>query len=1055
MSIYDCSATQGGGIYLDGSQMGFTYSSLNFYNVSADDGAAIWLLNTLAAETKISNVHIENSTTTLSSLLNIDSVNIILTNLTLSGSKGRVIFINNSTLTLNHTLITNHICLETDNQGCFAFVQEISLIIVANFMLKNLVSNFIEDSFSVIDTEIYFSNVALINCTSTADTILVTAVDSKVYLSNSIIQNLTNALIAVTNTELVISNNSFINISSATSYGIIQVTSGLNFLMSFCDCVKVSGKYGGCLSLLAGSSNYFYEITNVVVNSSSAFQGAGIYIQEQSADIINSTFINNNASDGGGGIYFDCVLDGNYSWVILGSYFHSNTANQGGAFHSFRYIPYYDKRCVFSNNTAKYGNDFSGFPIRLSLEIDGKVINCDQTPKECYLRSEITSGQTTPPLVISVLDYYGQKMTLLDGLGFLDLVSSSDGVPVSGNHSFENFTENSAPYRSEAVFTGVKTQRSSNGSFSFLEAVIQSQPPSNAWIKVKSDLIPSYFDDLIPNNTFFNWKDRSTGDYNFIFKVYFRECVSGEVYFNNATECNVCPKGKYSFSPSDTDCKTCPITAECDGGNSFSLHTGYWRPNNESDDVYDCNILTDSCLGGVNSSCLNGYDGVLCGSCIYNNQQQFFKKGMYFCEECGNVWIYIIIVVFVVIAVFVFIVFLITRKGKSTVENYVLVKIITNHIQTVSFLSNIKIEFPKFLKGFNSVQAPVTSVDSFVFTIECFKDSFSIPIYSMKLILSVVITFAVVFLVIASFLVLKCFKNKNEKKKDESQTAVFKTINSLVIVGCFFQPPFINFYIQNLSCDTINDIQYMTYNLDQECWNPTFTTYSFLITLPFLIFWMLVFPLIFFIYIRRNRKILNTRNYDDPEFNKKYQITRFFLAGYETRTYYWEFIQMLRKFSVILLTTFLRNSPQSVVYILIPVIAFFFILQIANMPFEKSPFRYNFLEILSLNACFITYYSAVFYLRVISDISRTFFLAIILIANGVFFFFWTQKYLLVLKGKISMMISNYSQKHTLHSHRNSQNEKSSINRSFKDVLKSKMSSKGPSSIAKVPHSTDH
>lgn len=259
------------------------------------------------------------------------------------------------------------------------------------------------------------------------------------------------------------------------------------------------------------------------------------------------------------------------------------------------------------------------------------------------------------------------------------------------------------------------------------------------------------------------------------------------------------------------------------------------------------------------------------------------------------------------------------------------------------------------------------------------------------------ITLGVVFVVVSGFVLI------GWRKKYQRTKTINDIINALVIIASFFQPPFINFYIQNLSCDSINDKQYMTYNLEQECWNTSHLTYSLLITIPFLVFWMIIFPSIFLFYMRKHR-----HNLDEPNFK---QITRFFQAGYNKNRYYWEFVQMSRKFSVILLTTFLRNNPQSVVYILIPVIAFFFILQIANMPFEEhSKLVYNFLEILSLNACFITYYSAVFYLRLTSDISKTFFLIVILIVNGVFIFFWFQKYLLVLKGRISQIISDFSKK---------------------------------------------
>ena len=58
ISIYDCKALKGAGIYAEGSTMTFTFSNLNFYNVTAEEGAALWILNTLAGETVFLNISI-------------------------------------------------------------------------------------------------------------------------------------------------------------------------------------------------------------------------------------------------------------------------------------------------------------------------------------------------------------------------------------------------------------------------------------------------------------------------------------------------------------------------------------------------------------------------------------------------------------------------------------------------------------------------------------------------------------------------------------------------------------------------------------------------------------------------------------------------------------------------------------------------------------------------------------------------------------------------------------------------------------------------------------
>ena len=960
--------------------------------MQADNGAAIWVRNTFASQTTFQNIFVSNTVTTSQSIINIDTSNIFISNLTISNSQGRSIFINNSTAAFIAVSVMNHYCLDSNNVGCFALSQKNSLIILQNLYFKNVTSFFSEDVISITKTEISILNVTIFDFNTTSNTLLITATDSFVYIQQSILKNIGKSLIQAANTELHISDCSFINITSSTIYGIIVLQSGLGFLIENSIFDSINGNLGGCISLLGGSSNYYYNATNVTIQNCIANQGSGFYISDQNFIIFNSTFSNNIATSAGGCIYFGCSVENDYKWLIYSSQFINNTANQGGAYHSIRYIPKFDKNTIFVRNHALYGNDFSGFPIKLSLEINNKIIVCDATPLLCYIQQGITSGQIMPPIVITVLDYYNQKMTLLDGLGFLNLAKVTDNI--ADPPSYENITENLASIQPEAVFTGVETQKLLNGSFNFSEAMITSQPPSNIWLKVKTDLIPKFFTDLFTNESFFHKNDQSTGGYYFFFKVFFRECIAGEVYANQLTECFSCPKGKYSFFVSDKTCKTCPITAQCSGGTNFNVKPGYWRPSVLSDDVYACNVLTDSCLGGVNSSCLNGYTGVLCGACEFDGDKKFFKKGLFYCEECQNVWIYIVIVIIVMIMIFAFIFFLISSRKGSNIENYVLVKIITDHIQTVSFMSNIKISFPKFLVGFTGMQAPATSMDSVVFTIQCFKDQIGLSNFETKLILSVIIPIAVILLIVLTFMFHGVYKRKKRVFIIES------IINALVIIGSFFQPPFINFYIQNLSCDKIANASYLTYNLEQECWDETHAIYSSTISFPFLLFWMVIFPLIFFVYMTKNRKRLH-----HPSVK---QLIRFFLAGYKDDRYYWEFVQMSRKFSVILLTTFLRNKPDSVVYILVPVVSFYYVMQIIMMPYAPSPYEFNFLEILSLNACFITYYSAVFYLRVVSETSRTFFLVIIVIFNGIFLVSWGRMYVFFLKGKIARILSSLS-----------------------------------------------
>jgi hypothetical protein len=209
------------------------------------------------------------------------------------------------------------------------------------------------------------------------------------------------------------------------------------------------------------------------------------------------------------------------------------------------------------------------------------------------------------------------------------------------------------------------------------------------------------------------------------------------------------------------------------------------------------------------------------------------------------------------------------------------------------------------------------------------------------------------------------------------------------------QPSIINFYIQNLSCDELEGRFYMTFNLEEECWTGTHQFLSSALTIPFLVFWMVIFPGLFLVYMIKMKRRLN------EEF--VYNVTKFFQMGFKPKFFYGEFLNMVRKFSIILLTTLLRNNNEVVIYILIPLMSAFFFLQNYKRPFQQE--RHNRLELLSLNAAFLTYYSAVFYLRSISESTKLFFISVIFISNIVYLIYWLRAYKEVIKQNVMEIVT--------------------------------------------------
>lgn len=149
--------------------------------------------------------------------------------------------------------------------------------------------------------------------------------------------------------------------------------------------------------------------------------------------------------------------------------------------------------------------------------------------------------------------------------------------------------------------------------------------------------------------------------------------------------------------------------------------------------------------------------------------------------------------------------------------------------------------------------------------------------------------------------------------------------------------------------------------------------------------------------------VKNKSNLKQQEIAK---TTRFFLKGYSKKKYYWEFVQLLRKFSLILLTAFLRNNGFFTVFLMIALVTFFFFMHLYHQPYKMKLF--NNLESISLMICLITYYFLAYIFRIESREWKTVCFSIILSLNLFFFLLWGKYYLKVIKKNAKRVVNNFS-----------------------------------------------
>ncbi|EAR83706.2 WD domain, G-beta repeat protein (macronuclear) [Tetrahymena thermophila SB210] len=121
---------------------------------------------------------------------------------------------------------------------------------------------------------------------------------------------------------------------------------------------------------------------------------------------------------------------------------------------------------------------------------------------------------------------------------------------------------------------------------------------------------------------------------NLKLNIKFRQCQRGEIFKvinENIQICEVCQSGFYSLidpqqSQNQTfSCIKCPSQATSCQADAIILKDGYWRLNDNSDEILECDDFTSTITCRENNSesiqgCIKGYIGPLCQECDYEGK---------------------------------------------------------------------------------------------------------------------------------------------------------------------------------------------------------------------------------------------------------------------------------------------------------------------------------------------------------------------------------------------------------------------------------------------------
>ena len=118
-------------------------------------------------------------------------------------------------------------------------------------------------------------------------------------------------------------------------------------------------------------------------------------------------------------------------------------------------------------------------------------------------------------------------------------------------------------------------------------------------------------------------------------------------------------------------------------------------------------------------------------------------------------------------------------------------------------------------------------------------------------------------------------------------------------------------------CTEIDNESRLEDYLVLKCYEGEHGLLTYVHTIPFLIFWIVLYPLSIFIYLRKNRKNLESQAVKTN--------AGFIIEGYTLEYYYWEFIIMIRKYCIILISIFVKDISVLILSLLLVIMLFLYL----------------------------------------------------------------------------------------------------------------------------------
>ncbi|KAL4445549.1 hypothetical protein ABPG74_004623 [Tetrahymena malaccensis] len=712
---------------------------------------------------------------------------------------------------------------------------------------------------------------------------------------------------------------------------IVSIFGSENFIVSKCNFIQNKATNGGSLNI-QNTQNFIIE-DSIFQNNIAFVNGGALYIyndeqfkfyqQTFQNEIKRSLFQGNSAKVGGGAIYSKRT-----NYTLYDSIIKENFSSIGGAIRCLDRTPPYPDAFISSiqsdlrkltsdqyNNTVQnnkatiFGQNFGSFP--LAIKSDNQIVGSD------LIYENFRSGDVIANLSLQLLDEEFNPVKLQQkGYG---VTSNSDQIIIQLQNG------NAKAFSDEIFLKDQITAKYDYDKFVFTNLQIIGVPGKEQQLFIQ---IPSL-------KVFNNSQDVFLQSPPLKVKIQFRKCITGEIFENicpncQQFSCKVCEEGTYSLLDPNiqqvSTCKLCPFEqASFCKLNQIVLKPGYWRKSQQTDEIFYCENSPENCYGlEENNYCVEGFTGPQCETCdiekkMWNQRYGQVSNKVNQCYKCSEIKQGLTSIVLPFIGVVAYIIYSIS-KISSMAQQYLYAtylrkchilavgssgqadkfslysKIFMNFFQISMSVIQMKISIPnQIFTLFNIIGDPISTSQ---FSLDCYLDSlpFSIPVAYYRILWSQILPISLFILLMIGYFILvlvRCFKF--EKK------FIYSMLLMLLI---FMQTGIAQILFKSISCRQFgNSGSYMLSQLTEECWTSTHILFTLSLTIPAIIIWILIVPLIFFyrIYVASKNKKLD-RFQTIQRYGYLYQ-------EYRQNKFYWEFIKMYERVFITLSLVYFNNFP--------------------------------------------------------------------------------------------------------------------------------------------------